>query len=457
MKLSFHGAARGVTGSCHLLETSKGKILIDCGLFQGEHTCGTKNFADFGFDPTTIDAVIITHAHLDHIGRLPHLIKHGFRGNIFMTSPTKSLTRLVLDDAYRLMIRESEKCGSPVLYEEKNIKAAEEMFVGRNYHTEFSPIEGVNVMFSDAGHILGSAFVNNTINGSETKNGEEMKIVFSGDIGNDNVPILDDTEEIFKADIIVSESTYGDRDHEPSETRKEVLTEFIKRIIGRKGTIIVPAFSIERTQELLYELDELIDTKVIPQIPIYLDSPLAIKTTQVYRDFKTYLRFDRALSSSPDNDFFSFPRLRETLSIDESKKINDDKRSKMIIAGSGMMTGGRVIHHLKRYLSDENSGVLIIGYQAEHTLGRRVQDKVPKVRIYESDIPVRVDVEKIEAFSAHGDRRKLKRWLLPKEGEVKKIFLVHGDLDAKASFKKYLEKERTSEIIIPKFHEEFEF
>lgn len=448
MKLSFHGGVRGVTGSCFLLETDSVKLLIDCGMFQGERMCGGKNFEEFGFNPEEIDAVFVTHAHFDHTGRLPLLMKRGYKGPIYMTPPTKALSRIILEDALTVMHENAHECGDMVLYDEPDLKAMLAACQGVNYHTQFHPSPDVSVMFHDAGHILGSGFL--------TIDAEGKRIVFSGDVGNENVPILPATEEIERADVIVSESTYGNRDHEPAEGRKRSLVEMTTKILNRGGTLLIPAFSIERTQELLYELDELADEGLIPDVPIYLDSPLAIRATEIYREYKHYLRFDRPVESSRDKDFFSFRNLHETLTRDASKRINDDQKAKIIIAGSGMMTGGRILHHLKRYLDDPKSGVLIIGYQAEGTLGRRIQNKEETVTIYNDKIDVKAEVKKLSSFSAHADRTRMAQWLNPKEGPAERIFLVHGDPTVKSEFKEFLKDKVNSTVIIPEFQQEFD-
>lgn len=448
MRISFHGGVRGVTGSCFLLETASTKLLIDCGMFQGERMCGGKNFEEFGFDPGEIDAVFVTHAHFDHTGRLPLLIKRGYKGPIYMTPPTKALSRIILADALTVMHENAHECGDAVLYEEKDLKAMLGACKGLNYHTQFHPSREVSVMFHDAGHILGSAFL--------TVDADGKRIVFSGDVGNANTPILPATEEIERADIIVSESTYGNRDHEPVEGRKRDLVEMATKVLNRGGTLLIPAFSIERTQELLYGLDELADEGLIPDVPIYLDSPLAIRATEIYRDYKQYLRFDRPIASSRDKDFFSFKNLHETLSRDESKRINDDRKAKIIIAGSGMMTGGRILHHLKRYLDDPKSGVLIIGYQAEGTLGRRIEDGAAKVRIFNDEVQIKARVKKLGSFSAHADRGRMAKWLNPKDGPAERIFLVHGDPEIKPQFKEFLKDKVKSKVVIPEFQQAFD-
>lgn len=441
MKLSFHGAVRGVTGSCFLLEVESGKLLIDCGMFQGERLVAQENLDEVGFNADSIDAGIITHAHYDHTGRYPLIVKQGFHGPIYTTPPTKALASIVLEDAQYVMSENAQRNGDAVLFSSEDVKHMEALMKGVNYHTQFEILPGVQAMFHDAGHILGSAYV--------TIDAEGKRLVFSGDIGNEDVPILPNTDPIDHANVVVCESTYGNRDHESVPYRNKELVQMVSRVINRGGTLLIPAFSIERTQELLYELDQLADQNILPKVPIYLDSPLAIRATEIYRHFKHYLWFDRSIGTSPDKDFFSFDRLTVTLSIDASKKINDDHGPKIIIAGSGMMTGGRILHHLKRYLPDKKSGVLIIGYQAQGTMGRRIKEGATSVKIHRRDVEVKATVKAIGSFSAHGDRNKLRRWLKPKNGRVEKIFLVHGDPAVKPEFKAFLEKELDSEIIIP--------
>jgi metallo-beta-lactamase family protein len=454
MRLSFFGATEEVTGSCFLVESGTSKILIDCGMKQGERMCILRSLEDFGFTPSSLNAVLVTHAHFDHTGRLPELVHKGYKGPIYMTAPTKSLTAIILDDSLGIMTENAKRCGDPVPYEKEDELTAIAQMQGVNYHTEFEPAPGIKVMFHDAGHILGSSFITLDFEHELTESGKPLRIAFSGDLGNDDVPILSETDALHRADIVVCESTYGDRDHEPTSQRTVELEAFAKKVLERHGTLIIPAFSIERTQELLYELDKLVEEKKLPQVPIYLDSPLAIKATEIYRHFDQYLKFDHP--AFKDNDFFSFPTLKETVSADESKLINEDHRPKIIIAGNGMMTGGRVLHHLKRYLDDKNSGVLVVGFQAPGTLGRKILSGTPSVRIYGEEVKVFAEVASIESFSAHGDRAKIARWLHTEEGSVKKIFLVHGEGRTKESFAQYLKKSLSAEIILPRIGQVFE-
>ncbi|MEK7105639.1 MAG: MBL fold metallo-hydrolase [Patescibacteria group bacterium] len=449
MRLSFHGAAREVTGSCMLLESGSTKLLIDCGMFQGERMCGRKNFDEFGFDPATITAVVVTHPHLDHVGRLPRLVQLGFTGPIYFTEPAAALTRIVLEDAAHVMTDNAERCGDETLYTAEDLARVFEQSKPINYHNAFM-VGDLSLMFHDAGHVLGSAYVSIEVEGK--------RLVFSGDIGNDNVPIMSETEPISHADVVICESTYGARIHEPTSERESKLKVVIKQSIEAGGVLLIPAFSIERTQELLYALNNLLPTLPESQrVPIYLDSPLAIRATELYRHFKNYLHFDTPILAEADRDFFSFPNLRETLNAEESKAIARAKKPKVIIAGSGMMTGGRILHHLIQYLPDPNTTLLIIGYLAHGTLGRTLYEGAKEVTIFGRRIEVNAKMVGIGAFSAHGDQNKLTRWLKPTDGkDPQKVFLVHGDQEDKQIFAEHLKKQITSEIIIPEYHQAFD-
>ncbi len=466
MKLTFHGAAREVTGSCHQVEVkdANGKIrqyLFDCGMFQGEHMCGSKNKDAFAFDPSTIEAIFVSHPHADHTGRLAKIVSQGFTGTIYMVEPCVGLAKLVLEDAHHIMKEEAEKCGSEVLYEMEDVNRVFEQVKAVSYHEHLEVAPGIVVMFHEAGHVLGSSYISLDApavapNGAMV--GEEGKrLVYSGDIGNDNVPILPDTEPMSHADVVICESTYGHREHEPIEQRSSMLRDAIQHTIHDRGVLMIPAFSIERTQELLYEIDQLLQKDLKTKIPIFLDSPMAIRATELYRHFQNYLKFDASLIAQPDKDFFSFPNLRETLSREESKEINNTTPPMIIIAGSGMMSGGRIMHHLRRYLPDHKNRVLIIGYQAQGTLGRKIYEGAKRVKIFGDDIPVHAQVSAIGAFSAHGDMNKLTRWLRPEDGVIpKKIFLVHGDPEAKEVFATHLRHKLGTEVVIPEYQSSHE-
>lgn len=449
LSISFHGGVKGVTGSCHELHTVAGSVLVDCGMFQGSVETESGNAAPFSFDPSAILAVCVTHPHADHTGRLPKLVKDGFAGTIYMTPPCLALSRIVLEDTAQMMLADQKHSGVAPSFTVADVATCLDQVKTVGYHQTITLADGVTAMFHDAGHVLGSAYVSVEVEGT--------RVVFSGDIGNDDVPILPPTEPLSHADIVVCESTYGDRVHEDTSRRRAKLMEAIAEVVALRGTLLIPAFSVERTQELLYELDRLLLEELKTDMPIYLDSPMAIRATQAYRDFKEYLQFNAPILSEPDRDFFSFPNLRETLSVEASKAINDVPAPKIVIAGSGMMSGGRIMHHLLRALPLSSTVLLIIGYQGEGTLGRVIFNGAKEVSIYGQRVAVRAHVRAIGAFSAHGDRDKLTRWLTPEDGKTpRRIFLVHGDTNQKLAFKTHLEQTLKTAVEIPEPEQSFD-
>lgn len=413
MKLIFHGGAQEVTGSCYLLQTQKTKLLVDCGMFQGCDECADMNFAGFSFDPASVDALVVTHAHLDHVGRIPLLVKKGFAGKIFSTAPTRDLARLILEDALSLARREDNQ-----LFEARDIEAAFRLWEAVPYHEKME-VGDMSFQLNRSGHILGSALVEIW--------GEGKHVLFTGDLGNVPSILLPPPDAVSGVDYLITESTYGNRTHESAEERVIKLERAIEEVAARGGTLMIPAFATERTQDILHLLNEMAHFKRIPDIPVFVDSPLAIRITQVYERYTDEYREDiRALFSQHPN-LFRFKRLQLTESVEDSKRINEAHPPKVIIAGSGMMAGGRILHHARRYLPDEKSMLLVIGYQSAGSLGRRLIDGARWVKIMGEEIAVRSEIRKINGFSAHADGPQLFSFAAKMRDTLKKVFVVQGE------------------------------
>ena len=445
MQISFQGAAREVTGSCYLIETKQTRILVDCGMFQGGYTCDSKNFADFTFDPSTIDAVLITHAHLDHTGRLPKLVKDGFKGKVYCTPPTVELAKLVIEDAFHIMKEDFIREYRPLLYEEEHMTAAFKQFVATDY-SRLVTMGDLSFRFRDAGHIFGSSFIE-----VEEKGGARAS--FSGDLGNEHVPILRPKAQLAETDVLIVESTYGNRVHENESTRGEKLLQALKNTQKSRGALIIPAFAIERTQQLLYEMNHLVEQKILAPIHTYLDSPMAIRATDVIKKYPQYYSKDALRLVATGDDLFDFPGLHITLTRDESKVINAAPLPKVIIAGSGMMNGGRVLHHLVRYLGDKRTTVLIIGYQAEGTLGRQLYHGDKQVQVLGERINVKATVTSIGAYSAHADQDMIVRWIEQAEHPPAHIYCTHGDEDAGAALATRIQQTLGIPCDVPRLHD----
>lgn len=441
MYITFCGATREVTGSCYVVETAKTRVLVDCGMFQGGAFCEARNFQGFPFDPKTIDAVLITHAHLDHTGRLPKLVAGGFKGKIYLTPPTSPLAKLVLEDAFHIMVENHRREYRPMLYEEKDIMSAIRQFRATEYNRSLT-IGDLSICFREAGHIFGSAFIEIAERGG-------TKVAFSGDLGNDHVPILRDTAQLGAIDALVLESTYGDKNHEDESSRSVMLREVLLKTVKQKGVLIIPAFAIERTQQLLYELNHLVEHHEIPKIDVYLDSPMAIGATEIIREFPQYYDEEALREVCAGDDLFDFPGLRVCRTRDDSKAINQAPYPKVIISGAGMMNGGRILHHLVRYLGEATTTVLVVGYQAHGTLGRRLTDGATVVDVLGERIGVKATVTKIGAYSAHADQAKLLRWV----GEAKhlpfRVYVTHGEERTSVSLAATLKERLGVEAIVP--------
>lgn len=423
--LSFCGGAESVTGANFLLEGGGFRVLVDCGLTQGCKFCEDVNREPFPYDPATIDALFVTHAHIDHIGRIPLLVRRGFKGNIYSTEATRELARVMLTDSQGILAKEAERDGLPPLYEASDVGDAFRLWESIPYREPVSVVENkLEVCLKDAGHILGSALVQLTPL-QKKKRGES--IVFTGDLGNSPSPLLRETEPVRDARYVVMESVYGDRVHEGVHQRRETLLRVIERTIMRGGVLMIPAFSIERTQILLHEISELIEEGAIPDTPVYLDSPLAIVVTEIYRDKVKLFNEGIQEDIAKGEKIFDFPCLRMTKTTEESKHINSVPAPKIIIAGAGMSHGGRIQHHERRYLPDKKNTLLLVGYQAAGSMGRLLEDGAREVDILGERVPVWAEVVSLSGYSAHKDRDGLVAFASEFGEETEKVFVTMGE------------------------------
>jgi metallo-beta-lactamase family protein len=476
IELQFLGAAGCVTGSQFLVTAGDRTALVDCGMFQGSPEEIARNRLPFAFEADQLDAVLLTHAHLDHCGRLPALVKAGFRGPVHATHATVDLAEIVLRDSARLQVdfaerwrrRHPEEAAEAeseavavddpelpdrlrsgpaegltetraALYTEADVDQTMRQARGVEYGAEVAVTDGISAVFHDAGHILGSAIIELRVRDGD----EAATIVFSGDLGRDDTPIIRDPTPLSHADYVVVESTYGNREHAPQDQAIEELVKSIEEVAGDRGVLLVPAFAIGRTQELVWVLDDLVRDGRIPRLPLYLDSPMASRATQVYHGHpETFDEETRALISSGDSPL-EYPGQQFTDTVDESKAIRHARRPIMVVASSGMLTGGRIMHHLKDFLPDPSCTLLFIGYQGQGTLGRHIQNGARSARIDGDEYPVRCRVRSISGFSAHADQHELEAWLASfgrsatandDDGRPRTVFIVHGDPDAAEAF-----------------------
>jgi len=435
MKLTFCGATGQVTGSCYLLESGGHQILIDCGLFQGTNLAERENYEPFPFNASKIEAVFVTHAHLDHTGRLPKLHRDGFKGTIYSTPPTKDCAEFILLDSENLLCREAERAGHPSLCTEGTVQDVMRQWETVEYHQPMT--QGpFTLTFSNAGHILGSACIKIEAEGKS--------VVFSGDLGNYPAPIIE------SADYCVIESTYGDSVHDSDTKRREALEDVIEDTVKNGGVLMIPAFALERTQELMFYMDQLMTQGRVPRVPVFIDSPLAIKLSSVYQKYPEYLNPEARSYTHAGAKLFNFPSLKFTLSSEESKAINDVPSPKIILAGSGMSHGGRILHHERRYLSDPKSTILFIGYQAEGSLGRRIMEGAKEVHIFQEPVHVKCKVSVITSYSAHADKPKLLNWLSHMKVGLKRVFVIHGEASVSAHFAATVKSELGLEAVVPK-------
>jgi metallo-beta-lactamase family protein len=425
LKLTFFGGAETVTGSNFLVEGEKGKVLVDCGIEQGKDFCQECMYAPFAYDVASMDALIVTHAHLDHVGRIPKLIKEGFKGRIYMTAPTRDLTQLILEDSARILAEDARQKGLPLLYEERDVAEALSRVELVEYHKEWEAAPGLSCYLRNTGHILGSASVRIHDTTSDTS------LVLTGDIGNSPSPYLPDPEAIPDADVMVMESVYGDRVHTHVDERVGELQKALMAAIERGGTILIPAFSLERTQLMLYEISNLMEEGKIPKIPVFLDSPLAIKATDVYAKWaRGYFRKEVQGELAREHDIFRFPMLTQTLTREESQEIVNAQSPKIIMAGAGMSHGGRIGRWEQKYLPDPKTTLFMVGYQAPGSPGRLLQDGAKQIRISGNTVKVRGHIQSFSGWSAHADRDGLVAFAQACMPRTKTIFTALGEPSA---------------------------
>lgn len=463
MKITFLGAAGEVTGSQHLIETDSRRILLDCGLFQGHREESYLKNSRFAYKPQTIDAVFLSHGHMDHCGNLPRLFSKGFRGPIFCTSATADIAEIMLKDSARIqeedaryLARKLEHKHPPIepLYSEDDVVGTAKLFERLDYHEWHELGDDVKVRFLDAGHILGSAIIELKIKDQR----EWRHLVFTGDLGRRNLPLLRDPETIEGCEILISESTYGNRVHEKPSDLKEELFQILDEAYRVEGRVLIPAFSLGRTQQIIYFLNELYNEKRLPHIPIFVDSPLSTRLVPVFRDHLHDMDEDVQKMMETDKDPFGFALLDYVSTREQSIGLNKRKGAFVVIAGSGMCENGRIRHHLKNGLGQIENTVVLMGYQAANTLGRRLQQGDPKVKIFDRYYEVKAKVVQLSGLSGHADVEDFKWWYeqSAKKGNIGQVFLVHGEPESAMSLASLIENECDQEPIIPHYQQSFE-
>jgi metallo-beta-lactamase family protein len=423
--VSFYGGAGSVTGSNFLLEYENAKILVDCGLTQGKHAADEVNWTPFAYDPKSIQFLLVTHAHIDHVGRIPKLVRDGFKGKIISTEATRSISEPLLLDSLEILAHEEKKHGKEKLYTKEDVAEAMKLWEGTTYHKKIDLGGGLSAEFLNSGHILGSAMI-------KISNGEKS-IVFTGDLGGGNSPLLSPAESPVGTNYLVMESVYGDRVRGKDENRREMLEDIIENTAAKGGTLLIPAFSNERTQDLLFEIRTLMVEKRVPSMPVYVDSPLASKITMAFIKNPEYFSDSIRTRIEGGENIFSFPELHFVEDIEESKKIANEPGVKIVIAGSGMSNGGRVHEYQKKVLPDEKSTNLIVGYQAAGSLGRRLLEGDKSIWLQGEKVPVRCKIEAVYGYSAHMDGEQLLEFVNKVQGSLKEVFVVMGE-PASSSF-----------------------
>ena len=465
MKITFYGAAKTVTGSCHMVEAGSKKFLVDCGMFQGRLTDQMLNYEDFPFNINEIDFVILTHAHIDHSGRIPKLYKAGFKGVIYASTATVDLCSIMLADSGHIQEKEIEwvnkkriragKAPSDPMYTAQDGIDSMELFNGIEYEQEIVIDENIKFVMHDAGHMLGSSIIDIDV----TENGRTEKIVFSGDLGNVNMPIIKDPTYIKGVDHLILETTYGDREHGQMEDQSGKFIQILLDTIERGGNVIIPSFAVGRTQEILYEINKYAAMKGISdrikKIPVYVDSPLAVNATKIFECNPEYYDDDALRYLLKGDNPLEFENLHFITTSDESKALNDDPTPKVIISASGMCEVGRIKHHLKHNLFRPECTVLFVGFQAEGTLGKKILSGEKLVKIFGEEIAVNAEVKYLDAFSGHADKNGLLTWIEKMEKKPKNIFLVHGEFSAQQAFKNTVFDRFKIPCIIPSYEESY--
>lgn len=418
-RIGFYGGVGDVTGANFVLDTGSVRIMVDCGLKQGDRFAMAENSEPFPYDPSEIDFLFVTHAHADHIGRIPKLVRDGFRGDIYSTAPTRDLANVMLRDAYKVMLYEEDRYGVPRCYEERDIDSALALWKTLSYHEEVTVGNDVRAILTDAGHILGSAMI--------TLMRDGKKFLFTGDIGNIPQPLLAPPEIVKEFNYVLMESVYGDRVHEEVKERSDLLRSHILDTIRTQGTLIIPAFSLERTQGMLFEINNMVEQGSIEPIPVFLDSPLAIAVTEIYRKYIAYLKPEVRAQIESGDDIFDFPKLSFTRTVADSHEIARVHGPKIIIAGSGMSHGGRILEHEQRYLEEKNTTLLLVGYQSVGSLGRLLSDGAKRVNILGDSVRVRAKIAHIRGYSGHADRDQLIEYIAEGGEHAQRVFVAMGE------------------------------